>query len=90
MSFSRKGYKTLNHNNIQYRWMMKRRDGVNTASIYANEAVGGQELIAELPKVVSVSMVGEAADFGHENGWSPNEAGEPLHCKRTRKGFVLA
>lgn len=89
MSFSQKGYKTLNHRDVQYRWLMKNRNGVNEASIYANAAVGGRELIAELPRIVTLAMVGEAADFGNANGWNPNAAGEPLRCKHTRKGFVL-
>ncbi len=88
MSLSKKGYKTLNHRDVQYRWMMKNRNGVNEASIYTNAAIGGRELIAELPRVVMLSMVMDAVDFGNANGWNPNEEGEPLRCKHTRKGFV--
>lgn len=68
---------------------MRSRGGVNTASIYTNEAIGGRELIAELPRVLSVDMVKDAIDFAYEHDWNPNEAGEPLHCKHTRRGFVL-
>lgn len=90
MSLSKKGYKTLNHRDVQYRWMMKNRNGVNEVSIYTNAAIGGRELIAELPRVVTLSMVMDAADFGNANGWNPNEEGEPLRCKFTRSGFVMA
>ena len=90
MSLSKKGYKTLNHRDVQYRWMMKNRSGVNEASVYTNEAIGGRELIAELPRIVMLTQVLEAIDFGHANKWNPNEAGEPFRCKHTRKGFVLA
>ena len=90
MSLSTKGYKTLNHRDVQYRWMMKNRSGVNEVSIYTNAAVGGRELIAELPRVVSVAMVMDAIDFGHANDWKPNDEGKPLRCKRTRQGFELA
>jgi hypothetical protein len=89
MSLSNKGYKTINHRDVQYRWMMKNRNGVNEASIYANAAIGGCELIAELPRVVMTSMVGDAVDFAYANGWKPNEEGPPLRCKHTRKGFEL-
>ena len=89
MSFSQKGYKTLNHRDVQYRWMMKNRHGVNEASIYAQAAVGGRELIAELPRIVSISMVEDAVDFAYENDWNPNEVGKTLRCKHTRRGFVL-
>jgi hypothetical protein len=90
MSLSKKGYKTLNHRDVQYRWMMKNRSGVNEVSIYTNAAIGGRELIAELPRVVTLAMVMDAADFGHANGWNPNEEGKPLRCRHTRHGFVLA
>ncbi len=90
MSLSNKGYKTLNHRDVQYRWIMKNRIGVNEASIYTNAAVGGQELIAELPRVVTLVMVTEAIDFGNANGWKPNEEGASFRCKHTRKGFELA
>ena len=90
MSLSNKGYKTLNHRDVQYRWMMKNRSGVNEVSIYTNAAIGGRELIAELPRVVTLAMVTDAADFGNANGWNPNEEGQPLRCKHTRRGFELA
>ena len=89
MSLSNKGYKTLNHRDVQYRWMMKNRSGFNEASIYTNAAVGGRELIAELPRVVSLAMVMDAIDFANANDWKPNEEGAPLRCKHTRKGFEL-
>lgn len=89
MSLSQKGYKVINHRDVQYRWMMKNRAGVNEVSIYTNAALGGRELIAELPRIVNVTMVMDATDFGHANAWNPNESGSPLRCKYTRKGFVL-
>jgi hypothetical protein len=89
MSLSKKGYKTLNHRDVQYRWMMKNRSGVNEVSVYTNAAIGGRELIAELPRIVTLSLVMEAIDFGNTNHWNPNEEGTPLRCKHTRKGFVL-
>ena len=89
MSLSQKGYKTINHRDVQYRYLMKNRRGFNELSLYTQAAVGGRELIAELPRVVSLKMVEDAADFGHANGWKPNEVGEPLRCKYTRRGFVL-
>jgi hypothetical protein len=89
MSLSKKGYKTLNHRDVQYRWMMKNRSGVNEASIYTNAAIGGRELVAELPRIVTLTMVMEAIDFAYANDWKPNEEGLPLRCKRTKRGFEL-
>ena len=65
MSLSKKGYKTINHRDVQYRWLMKNRNGINEASIYTNAAIGGRELIAELPRIVTLAMVMDAADFGN-------------------------
>ena len=89
MSLSNKGYKTINHRDVQYRWMMKNRSGVNEASVYTNEAIGGRELIAELPRIVMLSQVLEAIDFANANNWKPNQVGTPMRCKYTRKGFEL-
>ena len=90
MSLSQKGYKTINHKDVQYRWLLKGRRGVNEASIYAQAAVGGRELIAELPRVINVSLITAAIDFANTHDWKPNEAGEPLRCQYKRGSFVLA
>ncbi|MFD2257254.1 hypothetical protein ACFSSA_11260 [Luteolibacter algae] len=89
MSLSQKGYKTINHRDVQYRWNMKNRNGINEVSVYTNAALGGRELIAELPRVVSLAMVMDAIDFANANDWNPNEVGQQMRCKHTRRGFVL-
>lgn len=89
MPAPQKGYKAINHRDVQYRWIMQNRRGVNELLIYASAPVDGQLLIAELPKVVSWEMVTEAIDFGNANGWKPNDKAPPLRCKRVRKGFEL-
>lgn len=90
MPVPQKGYKTINHHDVLYRWIMQNRRGVNELVIHASAPVNGQQLIAELPKVVSWDMVTEAIDYGLAHGWSPNEAGKPFRCKRVRRGFELA
>jgi hypothetical protein len=90
MPAPQKGYKAINHHDVQYRWIMQNRRGVSELVIVASAPVDGQNLIAELPKVVSWNMVTEAIDFGNANGWKPNEPGEPFRCKHTRRGFQLA
>ncbi len=89
MPAPQKGYKTINHHDVQYRWIMQNRRGVNELSIFANAPVNGRELLAELPRVVSWNMVTDAIDFGNENGWNPNEAGPPFRLKYSRKAFHL-
>lgn len=85
-----KGYTVINHRDVQYRWIMQNRRGVNELVIYANAPVSGQQLVAELPRIVSWNMVTDAIDFGNANGWLHDEAGSPFRCKHTRRGFQLA
>ena len=89
MPVPQKGYKAINHRDVQYRWIMQNKRGVNEMIVVASAPVNGQPLIAELPRVVSYDMVTLAIDFGNANGWKPNETGEPLRCKYARKAFHL-
>ena len=84
-----KGYKTINHRDVQYRWIMQNRRGTNELVIEASAPVNGQNLIATLLRIVSYDMVTAAIDFGNANGWKPNESGQPFRCKYERKGFHL-
>ncbi|MES2475282.1 MAG: hypothetical protein V4640_05850 [Verrucomicrobiota bacterium] len=84
-----KGYKIINHRDVQYRWIMQNRRGINEIVIQAGAPVDGQLLVGVLPRVVSHDMVTLAIDFGNANGWTPNESGKPFRCKFERKGFLL-
>ena len=84
-----KGYKAINHHDVQYRWIMQNRSGVNQLRVEAAAPVNGQPLVSSLPRIVSWDMVTEAIDFANANGWKPNESGEPFVLSRTRGGFVL-
>ncbi len=86
MAAAQKGFKIINHRDVQYRWIMRNLRGTNELVIVANAPVNGRELVAELPRIVSQDMVTEAIDFGNANDWRPNEAGPPLRCKY-RRGF---
>lgn len=88
MPAPQKGYKSINHHDIQYRWIMQNRRGFNELVVVASEPVNGQPLIAELPRIVSYDMVTDAIDFAKANGWQANESGLPYRCKHTRRGFV--
>ncbi len=90
MPAPQKGYKAINHHDVQYRWIMQNRRGVNELVVVASAPVNGQPLVAELPKVGSWNMVTDAIDFANDNGWKPNDPGEPLRLKHTRRGFQLA
>jgi hypothetical protein len=85
-----KGFKVINHRDVQYRWIMRNSRGVNELVVEASAPVNGQILTAELPKVVSWNMVTDAIDFANANGWKSQEAGPVFRCKYERKGFLLA
>jgi hypothetical protein len=84
-----KGYKVINHHDVQYRWILQNRRGTNEVVIEAVAPVNGQQLIGVLPRVVNQEMVIWAIDFGLANGWTPNDGGTPFRCRSVRKGFVL-
>jgi hypothetical protein len=89
MPTPQKGYKTINHYDVQYRWIMRNRGAGNELHIVASAPVNGQGLIASLPRVVSLDMITEAIDFGNANGWKHHEVGEPFLCHYARRGFSL-
>jgi len=85
-----KGYKAINHRDVQYRWIMQNRTGVNELVVEASAPVNGQLLTAALPRVVSYDMVTRAIDFANANGWKPNETRPPFRCQFRHGGFQLA
>ena len=89
MATPNKGYKVINHRDVQYRWIMQNRSGVNELVVYANETVNGQMLVAQLPRIVSWEMVTLAIDFGRANGWKPEGSGSPFRAIWERKAFHL-
>lgn len=89
MPVPQKGYKVINHRDVQYRWIMQNKRGVNEMIIYANAPVDGRPLIAELPRVVSLNMITDAIDFANAHDWKMNESGDPFLCRSTRRGFEL-
>lgn len=85
-----KGYKVINHHDVQYRWIMQNRRGVNELVVEASAPVNGQLLVADLPRIVSYDMVTNAIDFANANGWTPNASGADFRCVCQRGRFQLA
>jgi hypothetical protein len=88
MSTPQKGFKIINHRDVQYRWIMRNARGVNELTVEASAPIAGQVLIAELPRIVSWTMVTDAIDYANAHGWKPNETGQAFRCKHSRRGFV--
>ena len=89
MATPKKGFKTINHRDVQYRWIMRNSRGVNELVVEASAPVAGQVLVAELPRIVSWNMVTDAIDFANANGWKCEETAPPFRCKHERGGFRL-
>lgn len=90
MPAPQKGYKSIDHHDTQYRWIMRNTRGVNELVVEASESVNGQILIAELPRVVSWNMVTDAIDFANAHGWTPHDKAEPFRCTYSRRAFHRA
>lgn len=84
-----RGFKSINHRDTQYRWMIRSSGGIGELRVEASAPVNGQQLCAYLPRVVSLNMVTAAIDFALANGWKPNESGPAFYCRRTRLGYVM-
>lgn len=83
-----KGFKSIIHDDTHYRWMFQNRTGSNELIIELSASVGGQTLIADVPKIVNHEMIRSAIDYGRANGWAPNESGPPYRCVYRRSGFT--
>ena len=79
-----KGYKALIHHDTHYRWIMQNRSGANELIVEMTAAVGGQKLVAALPRIVNHGMVTQAIDYALANGWTPAQAGRPFACRYLR------
>lgn len=82
-----KGFKTISHHDVQYRWIMRNLRGVSELVVEASAPVNGQQLVAELPRIVSWDFVTEAIDFANANGWTPNQTAPPYRLKRQQGQF---
>jgi hypothetical protein len=89
MSFPTKGLTPVNHRDIHYRWIFRNRGGKNELWVEMSASVGGQYLIADVPRVVNREMVPLAIDCGLANGWNPRKTGEPFRCKYVKGSFHI-
>jgi hypothetical protein len=76
--------KTINHRDVQYRWIIWNKRTFNEMTIEAAASVNGQLLVAKLPRVVNDAMVTGAIDFGRKSGWNPEAAGPAFRCEYRR------
>ncbi|MES2996738.1 MAG: hypothetical protein V4733_08005 [Verrucomicrobiota bacterium] len=82
-----KGFKIINHRDVQYRWILRNATGVNQLLVTAAETVDGQQLLVDLPRIVSYQRVTEAIDHANSHGWTPMVKAPPLHFRYAKGSY---
>ena len=89
MNLPRKGSKITTLDDVQYRWRAYSTAKGTEVRLAFNEIEGGQILVAQVPKLFNLKWIVPIIDYGLENGWEPDEAGEPLYIRKNRETFRL-
>ena len=89
MALSLKTSELLCFNDVQYRWSKRSTNRAVEIRIELNENPKGQMLIAQCPRIFRADMVEEIIEKAPELGWKPEEAGEPIHTRLTKRGLSL-
>ena len=76
-------------NDLQYRWSKRSTDRFTEIRIELNECPQGQMIIAQCPRIFRPDMVEEIIEKGREMGWSPEEAGEDINVRLTKRGLTF-
>ncbi|MGB0991980.1 MAG: hypothetical protein ACPG32_05875 [Akkermansiaceae bacterium] len=74
---------------LMYRWAKRSTDRGVEISIELGEVPDGQMIIAQCPKIFRPDMVEDVIEFGRENGWVPEQAGETMTVRWTKRGIVV-
>jgi len=83
----RKGSKLLSLDDIQYRWVaFATKKGTEVRIVY-NEAINGQMLIAQVPKVFDLRWLEGIIEYGLENGWDPAIKADGLLIRKTKDTY---
>ncbi|MFC4990993.1 hypothetical protein [Rubritalea tangerina] len=87
MNLPRKGSKIITLDDVQYRWRAYSTQKGTEVRIAFNEIEGGQILVAQVPKLFNLKWVVPIIDFGLENGWEPDEFGDPVYIRKNRETY---
>lgn len=88
MPAPQKGFKIIAHRDVQYRWILRNTTGTSQLLVEAAAPVDGQQLIVDLPRVVSYERITEAIDDALENGWKPEEKHPPFRRKYAKGAYL--
>jgi hypothetical protein len=89
MNLQRKGCVVITLDDVQYRWKAYSTKKGTEVRIAFNEIEGGQILVAQVPKLFNLKWVMPIIDFGHQNGWLPDEEHKPLYIRKIKESFRL-
>ncbi len=84
-----KGSKILCQDDVQYRWIAYATQKGTEVRIVYNEAIDGQMLIAQVPKVFDLRWLEEIIDYGHNNGWQPTIAADMLVIRKSKDSYRI-
>ncbi|MGB1261236.1 MAG: hypothetical protein ACPG6P_14420 [Akkermansiaceae bacterium] len=89
MALSLKKSELLCFYDLMYRWAKRSTERGVEISIELGEVSDGQMITAQCPRVFRPDMVEDIIEFGRENGWNPEQPGETLHCRWTKRGISM-
>ncbi|MBK1830631.1 hypothetical protein JIN77_07830 [Verrucomicrobiaceae bacterium R5-34] len=72
---------------LQYRWAKRSTDRFTEVRIELNEFPDGQMVIAQCPRIFRPDMVETIIEEGRAMGWNPEETGEDLTVRLTKRGL---
>ena len=85
----KKGSKIICLDDIQYRWVAFATPKGTEVRVVYNEAIDGQMLIAQVPKVFDLRWLEGIIDFGLENGWDPAIAADLFIIRKTKDTYRI-
>ena len=73
---------------IQYRWSKRSTNQFVEICVELNEFPQGQMIIAQCPRIFRFDMVEDVIEKGRELGWKPEEVGEAMNVRLTKRGLM--
>lgn len=73
----------------QYRWSKRSTNQCVEIRIELNENPKGQMIIAQCPRIFRDDMVETIIEQAPALGWKPEEAGNPITTRLTKRGLSL-
>ncbi len=89
MALPLKTSELLCFNDVQYRWTKRSTDRAVEIRIELNENPKGQMIIAQCPRIFRDDMVETIIEQAPALGWKPEEAGDPIYTRLTKRGLSL-